>query len=344
MRLPEAFRRQAEACGALGSPFMARLMGLAADRLRPDGPVGSRLFGWEGDIGPAGASLPLRLAGALHALALRGDPRLVAVYPPHAAGDMALWAAVSAALDDRAAEVLAWIEGPPQTNEVRRAAPLIAAAHLLAARFGLPIRLSELGASAGLNLMFDRFALDARGVRLGPADAALVLRPEMRGEVPRPAAPVISARRGVDLAPVDVRTEAGRLRLRAYLWPDQPERRSLTDAAVAAATADLVVDRGDAIDWLAGRLAPCPGELHLVYHTVAWQYFPAAARLRGERLLEAAGRRAEASAPLARLAMEADDAGPGAGLVLQVWPGGAPVRLGRVDFHGRWLDWRPPAP
>jgi hypothetical protein len=105
---------------------MARLMALCAERLTPEGPVGERLFGWQGDLGPSSAPVPLRLAGALHALALTGEARLPAVYPPEAASDGALWAAVSAALSGRAGHVLAWLERAPQTNEVRRAAGLIA--------------------------------------------------------------------------------------------------------------------------------------------------------------------------------------------------------------------------
>lgn len=342
MTLAQAFRTQSAACAALGSPFMARLMRLAADRLDSGGPVGRRLAAWDGDPGPSGASLPLRLAGALHALALRGEARLAAVYPPAAADDEALWQAVAAVLADRHATVLDWLERPPQTNEVRRSAALFAAAHWLDARFGLPLRLSELGASAGLNLMFDRFALQAGGRRLGPGDAALELRPEWRGAPPPVAAPVVVDRRGVDLRPVDVRSGEGQLCLRAYLWPDQPERRALTDAAIAVAEAP--VDAGDAVAWLGPRLAAARGTLHVVYHTIAWQYFPPPAQAAGEALFEQAGRAATAAAPLARLSVEADAGGPGAAVTLQVGPDGAVIPLGRMDFHGRWLDWRAPVP
>ena len=100
------------------------------------------------------------------------------------------------------------------------------------------------------------------------------------------------------------------------------------------------------MDWLAQRLAqPQPGALHLVFHTVAWQYFPAATQARGAALLAAAGACATADAPLARLAMEGDSTGlPGAALTLDLWPGGQRIALGRVDFHGRWVDWQAPAP
>jgi hypothetical protein len=337
--LRAAFADQARHCAGLGSPFMARLMSLAAERLRPEGRVGDRLFAWEGDLSGSGQSVQLRLAGALHALVLTGDP-LGRVYPPAEATDDELWAAVDRALHDRADRVLDWLDRPPQTNEVRRSAVLIAAASWLAAQVGLPIRLWELGASAGLNLMFDRYALDAAGHRRGPAVAALTLAPEWHGPPPPDAPLRVIGRRGVDLAPIDPQSADGRLRLLAYLWPDQPERRALTEAAVALAEAP--VDRGDAIAWLAPRFRPEDGVLGICCHTVAWQYFPPETRAQGEEVLAAAGARARPKAPLARIAMEADGKGPGAAISVQLWPPGDVVELGRAEFHGRWIDWSPP--
>lgn len=340
MRLREAFLSQSAACAALGSPFMERLMALFADRLDPGGSVGGRLAAWPGDIGPSGASLPLRLAGALHALRLQGDPALAAVYPPSASSSDALWTAVASVLDRRSAEILRWIESAPQTNEVRRSAGVIAAAAVAGDRFGLPLIASDLGASAGLNLMFDRYALRAGGATLGALEPAVTLVPDWTGPPPPRAAFTVARRRGVDLAPLDPRSAEGRLRLLAYLWPDQPERIAMTEAAAEVASA--AVDRGEAIAWLETRLAPVRGHTRFVFHTVAWQYFPAEAQARGAALLAAAGAAATAEAPLARYAMEADGAGPGAAMTLDLWPDGERLDLGRIDFHGRWVDWRGP--
>jgi hypothetical protein len=338
MNLRDAFRQQAEACAALGSPFMARLMRLAADRLGPEGVVGQRMFGWKGDIGPYGASLPLRFAGALNGLRLEGEPRLAPAYPPHETDDETLWSAVEQVLRHRADDVLRWLGSAPQTNEVRRAAGVIAAAAVASKAFGLPLTVSELGASAGLNLMFDRFALQARARCIGPREPALALAPAWEGPPPPDAPIVVADRRGVDLSPIDPRTPEGARRLRAYIWPDQPERVALINAAIAVAAAP--VDRGDAIEWLSGRLGAVPGRTRFVFHTVAWQYFPARAQELGEALLAKAGAAATRDAPLARAAMEADGDGPGAALTLQLWPGGDRLGLGRMDFHGRWVTWR----
>jgi hypothetical protein len=81
----DAFRRQAEVCADMGSPFTARLCALAAERLAPGGPVPDRVLDWPGDPSGRADALPLRLAGALHALVLEGrDPALAAAYPPNA--------------------------------------------------------------------------------------------------------------------------------------------------------------------------------------------------------------------------------------------------------------------
>jgi hypothetical protein len=150
------------------------------------------------------------------------------------------------------------------------------------------------------------------------------------------------ARAGVDLNPLDPQAPEDLLRLMAYLWPDQPQRLALTRAAAGAMAARI--ERADAIDWLEHRLSAAPeGHVHLIQHSVAWQYFPAAAQARGTALIEAAGARAAPSTPLAWLAMESDgDTGGaiGAALTLRLWPGDIRLDLGRADFHGRWITWR----
>lgn len=330
--LREAFRHQAKSCETLGSPFMHRLCTLLAERLQPGTPLTDRLFAWEGDLTPAAESVPLRVCGALHALRLQDKAGLAGVYPPQQATDDALWAAIDRALTEEAAFVDRFIDSPPQTNEVRRSAALIAAAHWLTARHDLPIRTSELGASAGINLNWHRFGLATPQGTLGPAGAALRLTPDWEGGVPNGPTPRVTDQGGVDLNPV---TDPERLR--AYLWPDQPERMTLTEAALTAGPREVA--KGDAIDWLIPRLAHQPGRTHLIYHTIAWQYFPTERQETGRRAIEAAGATATTDNPLAWLAMETDRGSPGAALTLRLWPGGETHALGRVDFHGRWLRW-----
>lgn len=334
-RLRLAFEGQARACPRLGSPFMGQLMRLFAEREWPDGALRDRAFNWPGDVSAMAASVPLRFAGALHALKLEGHTGLGAVYPPKAVDDDTLWAAVVEALVTEAAFIDRFIDSAPQTNEVRRAAVLVATGHWLTARYQMPIQVRELGASAGLNLMWDKFALEVHDVTFGPRSPALTLRPDWTGPLPPQTPPTIAGRRGVDLSPLDPTKDA--LRLRAYLWPDQPERLALTEAAIA--WHDVEVDQADAIDWLAEQLKPYPGQLRLIYHTIAWQYFPADAQARGTALIEAAGAEATVRSPLAWFSMEADDVDDGAAMTLRLWPGDMTLSLGRVDYHGRWVKW-----
>ncbi|MFN3664339.1 DUF2332 family protein [Yoonia sp.] len=100
-----AFARQAQSCVDLGSPFMGQLMRLCATQIWPASPVTDRIFAWQGDLGPTGQSVPLRLAGAFHALHLQGHPRTADVYPPTASSDATLWSAVSVLLMQEAAAI-----------------------------------------------------------------------------------------------------------------------------------------------------------------------------------------------------------------------------------------------
>ncbi|KPA20196.1 hypothetical protein shim_36940 [Shimia sp. SK013] len=347
--LRAAFLDQAGHCDGLGSPFMVRLLRLLSQDWPEDTALAEKSASFTGDIGPSGHSLPLRIASGLHALVLQDrDAALAAVYPPHSAPDALFGETIKQALHTHDAFLCDWIDRPPQTNEVRRSAVLIAAAELLHARFGLPFQLSELGASAGLNLMFDRFDL-VTDPQVAP-QSPVVLTPKWTDAIPTQysrdadsgfSLPV-TERRGVDLTPLNAHDPADALRLLAYLWPDQTERLTRTRAAIELQ--DAPVDKGDAIDWLQDRLqTTTDGQLHLIYHTVAWQYFPAETQARGTALIGAAGAKATDASPLAWLSYEADNQTPGAALTLRLWPGDLRFDLGRADFHGRWIDWRGPA-
>ncbi|MGC1504008.1 MAG: DUF2332 family protein [Sulfitobacter sp.] len=342
MSLPDAFKAQADTCTRMGSPFMGQLLSVLATDWPTDSALGRKFAGYSGDIGPAGHSLPLRVAGGLHALVLNNAaPELAALYPPHSATDDALRTGILAALETHQAFLLDWTDSPPQTNEVRRSAALIAGAHVALQHFDLPIHLSELGASGGLNLLWDQYAVEIDGTRFGADMPAVLLSPEWSGAKPPKARPVIAERAGVDLNPLDPRRADHLLRLTAYLWADQPDRLTMTRAA--ASLAHSPPQKGDAIDWLGPRLAAAPQDhLHMIQHTVAWQYFPEAAQARGKALIEAAGAQATASRPLAWLSMETDGdttGKVGAALTLRLWPGDVSLDLGRADFHGRWVKW-----
>jgi len=343
----------------MGSPFTARLCRLVAARLAPPGAVAERVLGWPGDPRGRADALPLRLAGALHGLVLAGadtglvlagadtglalagaDAGLARVYPPETTpDDDTLWRAVAAALETHAPTILARLGNPPQTNEPGRSAALAPGCMVVGARTGLPVVLSELGASAGLNLHWDRFALDLGGAVRGDAASAVRIAPDWRG--PPPPGPVrVVARAGCDRAPLDPSQDADRLRLLSFVWAYQRDRLERSAAAIALAAAGPRVERAEAPDWLEARLATRQaGAAHVVAHSIFWQYLAPRDAARCETLLAAAGARADAGAPLAWLRMEGDGRAPGAAITLTLWPGGETRCLGRVDFHGAWVAW-----
>ena len=206
---------------------------------------------------------------------------------------------------------------------------------------GLPLATSELGASAGLNLAWDRFAYRFGAARWGDPASALRLAPDWRGPPPPLPPARVAERAGCDLAPRDPARPEDRLRLLSYIWPDQTARMARISAAIdIAGAAGIRVETADAPAWLAARLARArPGLAHVVYHSAFWSYLPAAAQARIEESLAAAGARATPTAPLAWLRMEGDGADPGAALTLTLWPDGDTRQLGRADFHGAWVQW-----
>ncbi len=336
MTVQGAFAAQARACERLGSPLMGRLLVLLGEGIDPGSALGRRLAEWPGDMSAAGDAVPLRLAAALHALVLAGrDPALAAAF----AGDGDLAVAAMAALGREAAHVDSWLDRPPQTNEVRRSTVAISGASWVAAALGgRAVEWLEPGASAGLNLHWDHYALDGPGWSRGPAEAALRLAPEWLGEPPPDVALPVARRAGVDLHPADPERDA--LRLLSYIWADQPDRLARTHAALAVAAASpLRVDAGDAGDWLAAR--PAAEGPRVVFHSIAWQYFPDATRQRALAAMEAAAR---PDAQVFRLAMEADGQADSAAVTVTRWPGGRVVPLGRAGFHGQRIEWTAPLP
>lgn len=340
-----AFRQQAEACRTLGSPFTARLCALSADRLAADhGQAARQVLAWPGDPSPRGQAVPLRLMGAFHALVLSGrSSGLAAVYPPQeTADDDDLWQAVTGALAAHDDWILAWLASPPQTNEVQRANGLFAGLSYLAERFGLPLVLSEVGSSAGLNLNMALYGYRFAEQVFGMPESPLQLAPAWQGLPPSKGPVEVVEREGCDLNPLDPANPEHRLRLQAFLWPDQQDRlarlRAALDLAVAAPPP---VVEADAVAWIAGRLAEArPGRCHVIFHSIVLQYFPGAARAAFAERIERALGEAPSTAPLAWLQMEADGQRPGAALTVRMSGEPAARLLARIDFHGRWVDWR----
>ena len=336
------FESQARACDRLGSPFTARICRLLADLLDEATATGQKALNWQGD--PGADALALRLCGALHALVLSGaDDELAAQYPPNRTEEGVLGEAVQAALRRHDAFICGFIDSPPQTNEIARSAMLLPGLLLVARETGMGLALGEIGASAGLNLNLDRFDYGYENESWGSATSPVKLSPQVEGAPPPlDGRLAIVARAGCDRMPVDIADPGQRLRLKAYLWPDQPHRMDRLEAAMKVAEQHPFRLTGeDAADFVERELATRPdGAAYVLMHSIMWQYLPETTKARIETALEQAGARATDAAPLAQLRMEPIPAESGhAVLSLTLWPGGATRRLARVDFHGRWIAW-----
>ena len=336
------FESQAQACDRLGSPFTARLCRLLVTLLDDTTQTGRRVLDWPGD--PRADTLALRLCGGLHQLVLQAqDAELVAVYPPHSAGDAALSAAVKAALHRHDAALLAALDSAPQTNEIARSAMLLPGFLSVARETGLPLALCEIGSSGGLNLLFDRFFCRYGALAWGDKASPVTIAPELRSaSLPLDGDLDIVARHGCDIAPVDVLQPDGRLRLQSYVWADQTARLERLDGALALARAHpFALEESDAAALVIQALANRPKDtVFVLFHSIMWQYMPRATKDAILTALADEGAKATAAAPIARLRMEPRDPNDDwATLSLTLWPGGETRRLAKCDFHGRWIEW-----
>lgn len=341
--IPDAFRRQALACRHLGSPFTGRVCEALADGLTGDTGFGARILGWAGN--PVNDALALRAAGALNALARSGGcVELAAAYPPHEADDESLRGAIAAAIVGHDDFLTRFLDSAPQTNEAARANALLGGALHIAAATDLPLALHEIGSSAGLNLVFDRYAYELGDAKWGGTDARVDIAAEWTGVLPPLDAPLrVVARAGCDINPLDPVRD--RDRLLAYIWPDQTARLARIAAALTeAARTGSPVEKADAAEWVERHFGAAgeTGAVRVLMHTIVWQYLPAATQARIEAAMAAAGARATKSAPVAWLRAEPNKIDKlSAAVTLTLWRGGdAETRtLGRTDFHGRWTKW-----
>lgn len=334
-----AFDVQAEWCERLGSPFTARLCAVLGRLIDRDGPIGDRLLDWPGDAEKD--ALALRLCGGLHHLVRSGAaPALAALYPPAPIPDERdLAAALGPLLAQPGLGLDSWLDRPPQTNEVGRSGPLMSGLLAAADLFPMPLRLFELGASAGLNLQLDRYAHQLGGTVAGDPESAVAIAPEWTGGPPPRRPILVAARAGVDLDPVDPAAHGDRLL--AYVWPDQAHRLAALEAALEMARrGPPPVATGDAAAWIEQALVvdPEPGRLRVVFHSVAFVYFPPKTQARIVARLAAAGRQASLEAPLAWLRMEKVPDEPEFSLRLRTWPGEDRL-LAWTHPHGSWVEW-----
>lgn len=341
----EHFRWQAAGCRALGSVLYARLLERCADELEAGGLTARALDGYLNY--PRRDAMALRLLAGVHAVVLAGGAPELAAFYPSAGGasgsdDPALWDAFHRTLSDNLEAIRPWLASAPQTNEVGRAAALAGALCYIAAKSAMPVRLVEIGASAGLNLRADQYRIAGEVAERGPKTSPLVLHGAWRGSAPPSVDADVAVRIGIDIAPIDPSTEQGRIRLVSYVWADQLDRLDRLRAALAVAgavPADL--RQGDAVEAVR-RLTLADGAWTVLWHSVFRQYLTHDHYDKLTSAIDTLGQSATPTARFAHVMLEperssAPDAFP---VVLTTWPGGERRVLGTAPAHGLPVTWR----
>ncbi len=333
-------------CEANGAPFTAHALKAIRENLTSGGTLAGLMVPWPGN--PLADALLLRATGALHLMVRTGRaPELAAFYPGHGNKPWDVEAGARA-IENATASNRAFVEdilsGPPQTNETGRSAVLMPGYAEIARRTHLPLSILEIGASAGLNLLWDRFAYRYGDRFIGEKNAPVTIEAEWRGpwgNIER--LPTVVAKCGCDRAPVDLTAPGAADRLIAYVWPEQKSRVARVEAAIALAQREKPpLEKADAGEWLERQLAAqVPGAATVVAHTIVWQYIARETRKNIEALLKSTGERATSAAPLAWLSLEqyAPDQLPEVRLTL--WPGGETKKIANAHPHGAWIEWLP---
>lgn len=338
-------RSQGRFCAGSGSPMYGELFELVARDVEAGGVFAAILSGHE--EAPSRQAVPLRLLGGLHRLVLDGRARQLRRWYPSTGGawDAAsAWPEILRTAEDHRDRLRAALGQPPQTNEVGRSAALIGGLLRLDRGSGLPVRLFEIGTSAGLNLRADRYRYRYSGAQWGPGDSPVVIEDAWQGALP-PDGPVrIVERSGYDIAPIDVTGTDGEMTVLSYVWPDQDARLDRLRGAIAVArNVPATLERRTASEAVAG-LTLADGALTVLWHSITWQYLSPGERGAVRAHVDALAGRADARSPFAHLTMEPARAGPGAPIKFlvraRVWPGGDPQLLGECHPHGPPVDWQ----
>ena len=236
-----------------------------------------------------------------------------------------------------------------QTNQVQRALGLRFGLSRIAEQVSSPVQLIEVGASAALNLRFDRYGYRIGGRQFGDPESPVQLSADLYGTGPLPdldALPEIAGVLGVDLNPIDVRDADSRRWLEALIWPENHDQRALLGAALDLVAADPPEIRaGDAIDVLPGIARTLPaGQPRVVFHSATRMHVPE------DRLdaFDAAIATLGETGPLWWLSVEEspdpdprpDPSRSGAALHLRT-PDGERQILAVVEGHLRWIETLP---
>jgi hypothetical protein len=266
------------------------------------------------------------------------QPNLLFAAARYLLGRPADIASLRAVVADRGAELAVVIQARrTQTNEPARCASLLPALMLLPQ----PLALLEVGASAGLTLLPDRYSYDYAGHRITGTDPeAPVLHCKPSGPVPLPdGVPAVSWRAGLDLSPLDVASDADMRWLDCLLWPGEQGRRQRLMGAVATARRDPpAVHRGDLLTDLPALASRAPpGATLVIYHSAVLGYLSDAERRRFAEIVHGLDAVWLANDVPQVLDVAASATGDSS---FQIVRDGHTL-LAITDPHGTWLRWLP---
>lgn len=241
-----------------------------------------------------------------------------------------------------------------QTNEPTRSAAIGLGVAWAAQLIGEPIGLIDDGASAGLNLAFDRYRLDfGAGRELGASESPVRLSCDLRNveRLPVQRLPTVERRIGIDRNPIDLRDEPSRRWLLALTWPGTSRQRQLGQVIDLVKDDPPEVRRGDMVDDLGRALDDVGPRPTVVITSWSFSYLRRVDRDRFEQILAEYGR----TRPVAWVCC--DGAGSSA-LFTTSTPPPADLRmpsvlgvavfdhasvesrtLAYVDPYGTWLEW-----
>ncbi len=338
-----AYEKQIHHVAANGAPATARICRAQIALARGSSALGQRIGNWPSD--PLKDALPLRVAGGLHHLYLSGNaPELAEVYSQSVTQQSVIDDKVAAIVSRHGGELLTWLDSPPQTNEAGRSANFMAALIWLSPRLGPRFELNEIGSSGGMNLMIDRYHYQLGDVSIGPKNATVRIQPDWQGPMLISMPVEITDIRGCDQNPLDLSDEAVANHLRAYCWPEMPERLERLAKGIELIRQyppDLV--KADAADWTEEQLLrpQAVGTSRVLMHSIVWQYINPDGQDRITAAMAAAGEKATAEKPIAWIALETNIATFEHELRVRYWNGGEmqDQMLGSAHAHGAWLKW-----
>lgn len=340
--VPQDLAQLGDACRRMGSPFFGSLLERAASAYEQDPSLRDLL-----DRHAHRSRIGLRLGGAAHFRALRAQAPTIAAHYPSTGGDgdvAAAWQAILADVHANSPAYDSLFERHVQTNEVARSMPVLAAMLALAHETQLPLRIFEIGSSAGLLLNFDRYHYSGNAWKWGDPASPMQLQNRIASGRPQYLdAPLnVAERRGCDLNPLDPASDDDADTLLGFVWPDQRERFERLRAAIQVARAHPVkIARAEGSVWARSEAMPKDGAVTVLLHTVITEHM-AADEL--ESLAGAIGevsREATPSRPFAWIRMELRDDRKGYDTTLTRWPGAHETIVAASDGHAQNIRWYP---